>query len=122
LIMLLYAGWIPQRPLFAWGFPCLPAGVDVHRPRRFPLGLPTVGLTAGPVHIEFVDAPSLIFYLFGRQTTIVVWLCSVTAMVACLPRWRHASRPLPRLRGAEGGGGPPAVAGGRIRLQAGLDA
>jgi hypothetical protein len=57
LIMLLYAGWVPQRPLFAWGFPCLPAGVDVHRPRRFPLGLPTVGLTAGPVHIEFVDAP-----------------------------------------------------------------
>jgi hypothetical protein len=62
---------------------------------------------------EFVDTPSFIFYQFGRPTTLVVWLCSATAMAALLPRWRRVSRPLPRLRGAEGGGARwPLPAGG----------
>jgi len=71
---------------------------------------------------EFVDAPSLILYLFGRQTTLVVCLCSATAMVAPLPRWRRASSAFTALARRRRWRGPPAVAGGRIRLQAGLDA
>jgi hypothetical protein len=108
LIMLLYAGWIPQRPLFARGFPCLPAGVDVHRPRRFPLGLPTVGLTAGSVHI-MCESLSMLLLLcsicLATKQLRVVWICSATAMVAFRCHAGGARQgPLPRLRGAEGGG------------------
>jgi hypothetical protein len=65
---------------------------------------------------------SLIFYLFGRQTTIVVWLCSATAMVALLATLAARVKAFTALARRRRWRGPPAVAGGRIRLQAGLDA
>jgi hypothetical protein len=36
LIILLFACRIPHRPLFVWGFPCLPASIGCHRPPNKP--------------------------------------------------------------------------------------
>jgi len=66
---------------------------------------------------EFVDTPSFIFYQFGRL--VVVLDNGDGSPLATLAARVKAFTALARRRRWRG---PPAVAGGRIRLQAGLDA
>jgi hypothetical protein len=75
LIRLLFAGWIPHRPLVRLGLPMSSDGHRLSSATDYLLGLPTVGLHRRRcAHFDLIRRPSLVkAHLFEHQDTWHQW-------------------------------------------------